>query len=147
MRSNLSTATLFRVRKIATILHGAALSYLTALLLYFPLFVFNEQVCLGENSGDNSDAHVQLILFERLPMGVDAEDTEPQLRRIGWVYRLLPPNSDALDKFPHRLVIAPPTLPLLNFGNLRLPAPRETIEILKYHYKNDWWKDQKPANC
>jgi len=67
------------------------------------------------------------------------------IRRVGFKYRLLPATSENIDSIPVRLL----TLPL-NEGNLngfKFPVPRENIEIQKYHYKLDWWKEIKPKQC
>ena len=59
-------------------------------------------------------------------------------RRIGWKRRFLPPdcNLESLDCFPPRLIIPP--LPIKEFGGSLIPAPREGIEMQKYHYKNNF---------
>lgn len=91
---------------------------------------------------------VRLVVFAD---DKEIEETfEPMHHRIGWKRRLLPPDcrlSPSLDCFPSRL--AEPPLPLRLFGDVQLPAPREDIEILKYHFPNDWWKEDRkpPLNC
>jgi len=70
------------------------------------------------------------------------------LRRVGWKRRMLPPDCEgmtSLECFPPRL-IAPP-LPLREFGGFVFPVPREGIEIQKYHYPDNWWKEVLPKNC
>ena len=73
---------------------------------------------------------------------------EPMLHRVGWKRRLLPPDcqySPALQCFPRRLAETP--LPLKLFGVEAVPVPREEFEILKYHFPDDWWREEKPLNC
>lgn len=81
---------------------------------------------------------VRVVLFE--------EDERVQmLRRVGWRRRLLPPDCDAhpsLQCFPPNL--AAPPLPLRPFGPLSLPAPREDIDLLKFHYPETWWRPLQP---
>jgi hypothetical protein len=70
------------------------------------------------------------------------------LRRVGWKRRMLPPDCEgmtSLECFPPRL-IAPP-LPVKEFGGFVFPVPREGIEIQKYHYPDNWWKEVLPKNC
>lgn len=69
-------------------------------------------------------------------------------RRIGWKRRLLPPaceNLQSLDCFPPRLIRPP--LPMKEFSRALLPVPREGIELQKYHYKDNWWKEIIIKNC
>jgi len=77
------------------------------------------------------------------------EVNEPTYHRIGWKRRLLPPNceySSSLDCFPKRLVTKP--LPTREFGSSGpMPVPREQFELLKYHFPDSWWKEEKPLNC
>ncbi|CAH0386900.1 unnamed protein product [Bemisia tabaci] len=86
-------------------------------------------------------ALVELVVFEENPqIGM--------MRRIGWKRRLLPPDCEAmsaLDCFPTYLVSSP--LPSREFGGYDLPVPREGIEIQKYHFPQNWWKEVLPKNC
>lgn len=87
------------------------------------------------------NAEVQLVIFEEDKM-------LGMLRRVGWKRRLLPPDcetSTSLECFPNRLAVRP--LPKKNFGQYELPVPREGIEIQKYHYQDNWWKEILPKNC
>ncbi|MPC07883.1 hypothetical protein E2C01_000451 [Portunus trituberculatus] len=81
---------------------------------------------------------VRVVLFE--------EDERVQmLRRVGWRRRLLPPDCDAhpsLQCFPPNLAASP--LPIRPFGPLSLPAPREDIDLLKFHYPETWWRPLQP---
>ncbi|XP_014246966.1 uncharacterized protein LOC106665218 isoform X1 [Cimex lectularius] len=86
-------------------------------------------------------AKVQLIVFEKDPM-------INMLRRVGWKRRVLPPDCESLRSlncFPPRL--AEPPLPKKEFGGYIMPVPREGIEIQKYHYPTNWWKEILPKNC
>lgn len=86
-------------------------------------------------------ATVELIVFEEDPM-------VGMLRRVGWKRRVLPPDCESLPSlncFPPRLV--KPPLPSREFGGYILPVPREGIEIQKYHYPDNWWKEILPKNC
>lgn len=88
-----------------------------------------------------SGAKVQLIVFEMDPM-------INMLRRVGWKRRVLPPDCESLPSlncFPPRL--ARPPLPQKEFGGYVVPVPREGIEIQKYHYPTNWWKEILPKNC
>lgn len=69
-------------------------------------------------------------------------------KRIGWKRRVLPPDCKAmksLECFPPRLIMPP--LPKKEFGGYIFPVPREGIELQKYHYELNWWKEVKPTNC
>ncbi|XP_018020543.1 uncharacterized protein LOC108676899 [Hyalella azteca] len=83
---------------------------------------------------------VQVTVFEEDPrVGANI------YRRVGWKRRLLPPNCDShssLQCFPASLVALP--LPLRTYGPLRLPAPRDNMELLKFHYPDIW---HKPPTC
>lgn len=69
-----------------------------------------------------------------------------QMRRIGWQNRIIPPDSCALlHCFPPHLIEKP--LPELDFLGLKVPAPREEVELQKYHFPDTWWKDQIPSEC
>ncbi|XP_077291585.1 uncharacterized protein LOC143914978 [Arctopsyche grandis] len=84
---------------------------------------------------------VELIVFEVDKM-IDVS------RRIGWKRRLLPPDCSmvpSLHCFPPSLVETP--LPLKKFGEYMLPVPRDGIEIQKYLFPNNWWKEIVPSNC
>lgn len=86
-------------------------------------------------------ASVQLIVFEEDPL-------ISMLRRVGWKRRMLPPDCEgmtSLECFPPRLITPP--LPLKEFGGFVFPVPREGIEIQKYHYQDNWWKEILPKNC
>uniref|UniRef100_A0A915KN61 LicD/FKTN/FKRP nucleotidyltransferase domain-containing protein n=1 Tax=Romanomermis culicivorax TaxID=13658 RepID=A0A915KN61_ROMCU len=81
---------------------------------------------------------LRLHLFEKRP-------NLKIIRRIGIKYRLLPDTSESIHSFPSRLIKSP--INTLSLSNLKFPAPREGIEIQKYHYKNDWWIEIKPEEC
>nr|XP_027208900.1 uncharacterized protein LOC113802494 [Penaeus vannamei] len=81
---------------------------------------------------------VRVVLFEE-------DDRVHMLRRVGWRRRVLPPDCDAhpvLQCFPPQLALDP--LPSRPFGPLSLPAPREDIDLLKFHYPETWWRPLQP---
>ncbi|RWS27890.1 uncharacterized protein B4U80_01336 [Leptotrombidium deliense] len=79
---------------------------------------------------------LKLIIFEENPQ-------TNQYRRVGWKNRLIPPDSCTLIHcFPPRLIEKP--LETVNFMDSEIPVPREEIEILKYLFPDDWWKDSEP---
>lgn len=80
---------------------------------------------------------VRLYLFEH---------SDGNYRRVGWRNRLVPPdNCDRVHCFPARLIAKP--LPTENFMSLRVPVPREGIEIQKYLFPDNWWLDSQPEQC
>lgn len=68
-----------------------------------------------------------------------------QMQRAGWEIRLLPFMYKYQDEFPSRLVEKP--FPTKKFLGAEFPVPREDIELLKYLYPDDWWKEIKPKGC
>ncbi len=92
------------------------------------------------------EGYVRLVVFAR-DKGIVVGGQE-MLHRVGWKRRLLPADceySSRLDCFPARLAHAP--LPLKLFGRKAVPVPREDFEILKHHFPNNWWREEKPSNC
>lgn len=80
---------------------------------------------------------VKLYLFEQL---------NGNYRRVGWRNRLVPPDScEPVHCFPTRLVSKP--LPTERFMSMRLPVPREGIELQKYLFPDNWWLDLEPEEC
>lgn len=113
--------------------HGLAASYSSSEGAY--------EVQAGTTANIPNAPIVQLIVFE-------FDDRSGMLRRVGWKRRLLPPDCASLPTlqcFPPRLVSPP--LPSREFGGYILPVPREGIELQKYHYQDNWWKEIKPNNC
>ena len=93
------------------------------------------------------DGYVQLVVFAD-DKGVKTKDgDEKMLHRVGWKRRLLPSDCDIrqLECFPARLAASP--LPLKLFGTEAVPVPREEFEILKFHFPDNWWREEKPINC
>jgi len=80
---------------------------------------------------------VNMYVFENVP-------EEKQMRRVG-LNRLIPVSSDSGDVFPSRLIAQP--LNAAKIQNVWFPAPREGVEIQKYHYKDNWWQEIKPERC
>ncbi|XP_055930531.1 uncharacterized protein LOC129960856 [Argiope bruennichi] len=69
-----------------------------------------------------------------------------QMRRVGFIHRMLPPNScEELNCFPPELIASP--IPTISFGDVFVPAPRDGIEIQKYLFPYSWWKEVTPLNC
>lgn len=120
---------------------GLALEYRPSLGVY--------TVTVAEPSGSKENVWVEVILFETDDREqLDAQ--QPQItgiyvRRIGWAHRILPPGSIALHSFPKRLIDAP--LSIMQIADTSFPAPREGLELQKYHYPDDWWLEIRPANC
>lgn len=67
------------------------------------------------------------------------------MKRAGLETWLLALNYNLHDTFPARLLKKP--LPEVRFGNFTMPVPREGIEIQKYLYPDDWWREVKPVTC
>lgn len=93
---------------------------------------------VSNDKNDLKNGYLNLFLFEIDP-------SLKLVRRIGFKHRLLPPTSDNIGSFPSRLIQKP-------FKNVKLndkifPAPRDGIEIQKYHYKDNWWTEIKPNAC
>ena len=77
----------------------------------------------------------ELVLFE-------LSDDFVFLQRVG-AARLL--QEENRERFPSKFM-APP-LPKLEFGPHNIPVPAGGIEIQKYFYPEDWWKEIKPKGC
>ncbi|XP_078379427.1 uncharacterized protein LOC144662488 [Oculina patagonica] len=69
----------------------------------------------------------------------------------GWMKRggletwIVPFHYNRRHTFPAELAEKP--LPLVRFGYSEMPVPRGGIEIQKYLYPDDWWKEVKPVSC
>ncbi|XP_052861978.1 uncharacterized protein LOC128268797 [Anopheles cruzii] len=84
---------------------------------------------------------VELIVFQ-------LDDTQGMYKRIGWKRRILPPQCDwtpSLDCFPVNLLQG--SLPSRPLGNSLYTVPMGGIELQKYHYPENWWKDVNVRNC
>ena len=79
---------------------------------------------------------VELVVFQ-------LSEDYGSLKRVGWESKLFMEKPTA--KFPSRL--AAPPLPTMKMNGIDLPIPHEEIEIQKYMYPDDWWKEMKPPNC
>lgn len=67
------------------------------------------------------------------------------MHRVGWdAWWMWYRNINTMT-FPARLVKG--TLPTMEFIGVQWPVPKEGIEIQKYHYANNWWKESKPLGC
>lgn len=85
------------------------------------------------------DPYVTLTVFEE-------DMITHQMRRVGWIHRMLPPNQcDDLNCFPPDLIAKP--LPTIKFNEHIVPIPRDGIEIQKYLFPDSWWKDITPPSC
>nr|XP_029711981.1 uncharacterized protein LOC109622844 [Aedes albopictus] len=85
--------------------------------------------------------YVELIVFQR-------DDAQSMYKRVGWKRRLLPPHCDwtpSLDCFPIHLLEA--SLPRRKLGRYFYSVPMGGIELQKYHYTQNWWKDIRVFNC
>uniref|UniRef100_T1J0Q1 LicD family protein n=1 Tax=Strigamia maritima TaxID=126957 RepID=T1J0Q1_STRMM len=93
--------------------------------------IFNSSKRLGS---------VEIYVFE-------LDTMNNMLKRVGWKRRVLPPNCEntILHCFPPRLAKTP--LPEKELSGVTLPVPREEIEIQKYFYPDDWWKENKSEDC
>ncbi|KAF4524835.1 hypothetical protein B566_EDAN014318 [Ephemera danica] len=95
-----------------------------------------------------SQASVKLIVFEEDSKTARVPGGRGMLRRVGWKRRVMPPDCEGiafLECFPPNLVTPP--LPTKLFGGINVPVPHEGIEIQKYHYADNWWKEVIPSNC
>lgn len=89
----------------------------------------------------SKSGRVEIFMFE-------LDSVSNMMRRVGWKRRVLPPDCDSnpvLNCFPQRLINPP--LPTASFEGMELPVPREGIEIQKYHFQSDWWKETIPRGC
>lgn len=59
-----------------------------------------------------------------------------------WVFFV---NYRRFHTFPASLIQEP--LPKMEFAGVNISVPREGIEIQKYFYPHDWWKESKPRGC
>lgn len=69
-------------------------------------------------------------------------------KRIGLIYSFLPPSCDwtkSLDCFPGNLIQLP--LPMKLLGSDKYPVAMGGIELQKYHYSQNWWKEVILKNC
>ncbi|XP_050096839.1 uncharacterized protein LOC126578388 [Anopheles aquasalis] len=85
--------------------------------------------------------YVELIVFQ-------LDETQGMYKRVGWKRRLLPPHCDwtpSLDCFP--MVLLQGSLSTRPLGPSIYTVPMGGIEIQKYHYPDNWWKDVKERNC
>uniref|UniRef100_A0A182Q5U0 Uncharacterized protein n=1 Tax=Anopheles farauti TaxID=69004 RepID=A0A182Q5U0_9DIPT len=85
--------------------------------------------------------YVDLVVFQ-------LDEAQGMYKRVGWKRRLLPPHCDwtpSLDCFPVNLLQG--TLPKRPLGRMFYTVPMGDIELQKYHYPDNWWKDVKVRNC
>ena len=67
------------------------------------------------------------------------------MRRIGIESWLLFIHYRYYHQYPKHLTQKP--LPKLKFAGLLFQVPHQGIEIQKYMYPNNWWKELKPKDC
>ncbi|XP_078380943.1 uncharacterized protein LOC144663758 isoform X2 [Oculina patagonica] len=65
------------------------------------------------------------------------------MKRAGLETWIFPLHYNHRHTFPAQLVDTP--LPQVPFGYSEMPVPRDGIEIQKYLYSDDWWKEVKPV--
>lgn len=69
----------------------------------------------------------------------------------GWIKRggleswVLALHYNTYHTFPAQLLEKP--LPRVQFGFFKMPIPRGGIEIQRYLYPDNWWKEVKPVTC
>ena len=67
------------------------------------------------------------------------------MKRAGLETWIMALNYNLRHAYPARLVEKP--LPQVRFGYFKMPVPRGGIEIQRYLYPDDWWKEVKPVTC
>ena len=67
------------------------------------------------------------------------------IKRGGWESWLFVVHYKFYHTFPERLIEKP--LPRVQFGFFKMPVPRGGIEIQRYLYPDNWWKEVKPVTC
>lgn len=83
-------------------------------------------------------ARADLMLF-------DYFSNNGYIERVGLESYIFYVNYKKMHAFPSRLVQKP--LPMLPFAGRDMPVPRDGLEVQKYHYPYDWWKESKPIGC
>lgn len=95
----------------------------------------------GLPSAVEPDVSARLVLFQQ-------RTSSTMMRKAGVKRALLPDDCEnlLLECFPSQLAMQP--LGKIKFGRSDFPAPREGIEIQKYHFPEDWWLQRKiPSIC
>uniref|UniRef100_A0A182NKD7 Uncharacterized protein n=1 Tax=Anopheles dirus TaxID=7168 RepID=A0A182NKD7_9DIPT len=99
------------------------------------------RVFANEPIARRAPPYVDLVVFQ-------LDEAQGMYKRVGWKRRLLPPHCDwtpSLECFPVNLLQG--TLPKRPLGRLFYTVPMGGIELQKYHYPDNWWKDVKVRNC
>uniref|UniRef100_A0A182YPL2 Uncharacterized protein n=1 Tax=Anopheles stephensi TaxID=30069 RepID=A0A182YPL2_ANOST len=99
------------------------------------------RIFANEPTVRHATPYVELIVFQ-------LDETQGMYKRIGWKRRLLPPHCDwtpSLECFPVNLLQG--TLAKRPLGRHHYTVPMGGIELQKYHYPDNWWKDVKVRNC
>lgn len=91
-----------------------------------------------------------LLVFEKAgwPLHVDTftfYNYHGMRVRPGWAAWLLFVNYRLHHTFPSSLVES--YMPKMRFGFFNISVPRDGVEILKYLYRSNWWKEVKPIGC
>ena len=91
-----------------------------------------------------------LLVFEKSgwPLHVDTftfYNYHGMRMRPGWAAWLLFVNYRLHHTFPSSLVES--YMPKMSFGFFNISVPRGGVEILKYLYRSNWWKEVKPIGC
>lgn len=67
------------------------------------------------------------------------------MERVGLEAYLFFINYKKMHAFPTYLVQIP--LPKMIFAGVAMPVPHGGLEMQKYQYPYDWWKESKPIGC
>ena len=84
------------------------------------------------------NARADLMVF-------DAFANNGYMERVGVESYLFFINYKKMHAFPAELIKKP--LPTMLFAGISMPVPRGGLEIQKYHYPYDWWKESRPVGC
>lgn len=87
----------------------------------------------------SGNARADLMIF-------DTFDNNGYMERVGWEAYLFFINYKKMHAFPAELIRKP--LPAMKFANIPgMPVPHHGLEMQKFHYPYDWWKESKPIGC
>ena len=84
------------------------------------------------------NARADLMIF-------DAFADNGYMERVGLESYIFFINYRKMHTFPSELIEKP--LPTMMFAGIPMPVPQGGLEIQKYHYPYDWWKESKPIGC
>ena len=86
----------------------------------------------------SKNARADLMIF-------DAFSNNGYMERVGVESYVFFINYKKMHAFPSKLIQKP--LPTMIFAGIAMPVPQKGLEIQKYHYPYDWWKESKPIGC